>query len=98
MANEVSIKKAGNIKEIRIVIEDNKGMTIRKNTETGEIVSITDELDKYNPSIQTGTAGTVTLNGKVITNVFPDDVVIFTHSSPGCAWYWDGRKWVWRCT
>ena len=46
MANEVSIKKVGNIKEIRIVIEDNKGMTIRKNTETGEIVSITDELDK----------------------------------------------------
>ena len=98
MANEVSIKKVGNIKEIRIVIEDNKGMTIRKNTETGEIVSITDELDKYNPSIQKGELGEVKLNGKTITSVFPDDVVIFTHSSPGCAWYWTGSRWIWRCT
>ena len=96
MANEVSIKKVGNIKEIRIVIEDNKGMIIRKNTATGEIESITDELDKYNPAIQKAAAGAVTLNGKVITNVLPDDVVLFTHSSPGCAWFWTGSGWIWR--
>ena len=96
MANEVSIKKVGNIKEIRITIEDNKGMIIRRNADTGETVSITDEADKYNPSIQKAEAGAVTLNGKVITNIFPDDVVIFTHSSPGCAWYWNGRQWIWR--
>ncbi|GEM_PF-956826 len=96
MSNEVSIKKVGNVKEIRIIIEDGKGMIIRKNTETGEIVSITDELDKYNPAIQKAAAGTVTLNGKVITNVFSDDVVIFTHSSPGCGYVWIGTGWIWR--
>jgi hypothetical protein len=96
MANEVSIKKVGNIKEMRIVIEDNKGMIIRKNADTGEIVSITDEADKYNPAIQKAAAGAVTLNGKTITNVFPDDVVIFTHSSPGCGYVWTGSGWIWR--
>jgi len=96
MANEVSVKRVGNIKEIRITIEDNKGMIIRENTETGEIVSITDELDKYNPAIQKAEAGALKFNGQTITHVFPDDVVIFTHSSPGCAWYWNGKKWVWR--
>jgi hypothetical protein len=96
MANEVSVKRVGNIKEIRITIEDNKGMIIRENTETGEIVSMTDELDKYNSSIQTAKVGDVKLNGKEITGVFPNDIVIFTHSSPGCAWYWNGKKWVWR--
>jgi len=96
MANEVSIRKVGNIKEIRITIEENKGMIIRKNVETGEIVSMTDEQDKYNPAIQNAAAGTVTLNGKVITNIFPDDVVIFTHSSPGCVYYWDGHKYIYR--
>jgi hypothetical protein len=98
MANEVSIRKVGNIKEIRITIEDNNGMIIRKNTDSGEIVSVTDELDKYSPSIQKAEAGALKFNGQTITNVFPDDVVIFTHSSPGCAYYWDGRRWVWRCT
>lgn len=96
MANEVSIKKVGNIKEIRIIIEDGKGMIIRKNADTGQFISAKDETDNDNPSIQKAAAGTVTLNGKVITDVFPDDVVIFTHSSPGCAYYWNGYTYIYR--
>jgi hypothetical protein len=97
MANEVSIRKVGNIKEIRITIEDNKGMIIRKNTDTGEIVSVTDEADKYNPGIfQKAEAGALKFNGQTITNVFSDDVVIFTHSSPGCGYVWTGSRWIWR--
>jgi hypothetical protein len=30
-----------------------------------------------------------------VSGIWPDEIVIFTNS-PGCAWYWNGRKWIWR--
>jgi len=28
----------------------------------------------------------------------PIVLLIVDIACAGCAWYWDGRKWVWRCT
>ncbi|MEW6586354.1 MAG: hypothetical protein AB1442_12185 [Nitrospirota bacterium] len=96
--NTVTTKKAGDIKEIKIIIENAEGMIIRKNMTTGKVISVTDESGKRNSGIKKAKKGEVMLNGHAVTDVSHGDVVLFTHSSPGCAWYWTGSGWIWRCT
>lgn len=98
MKNTVITKKIGDIKEIRVIIENDVGMIVRKNMTTGKILGVTDETGKRNTRIKTAKKGEVKLNGHAVTDVSHSDVVLFTHSSPGCAWYWTGTRWIWRCT
>ena len=69
-----------------------KKMVITIDIDKMELESVTDEKGK--PAIQEEKAQ---INGRDIVNA-PNGTLLFTHSSPGCCWYyWHGR-WYWICT
>jgi hypothetical protein len=108
MANQVTMKNDDREKVVNIEFDNKKLVsTIDKTTQPVQSVRITDEnsndittqitqaqlnlgdLELRNP---------ITGIGGKIVGIFPDEVVIFTEkTSPGCTWYWNGRKWIWRC-
>ena len=69
-----------------------KKMVITIDIDKMELESVTDEQGK--PANQEKKAQ---INGRDIVNA-PNGTLLFTHSSPGCCWYyWHGR-WYWICT
>lgn len=39
----------------------------------------------------------LTIGGVAMPSGLPEDTVILTLSNPGCGYYWDGRRWIWKC-
>jgi hypothetical protein len=69
-----------------------KRMVIELDIDTGKVLKVTDGEKEIKPV----SAEKATLNGKRITSI-PDHTLIFTHSSPGCAWYFVGGKLYYIC-
>lgn len=91
----VSVNVGPKKKEVKINFEG-KEFVFKIDKETGN--------ETIGPGAGTAPLGDLELKkgqagGKISGIVFPspNEVVIFTNS-PGCAWYWNGRYWIWMCT
>ncbi len=74
---------------------ERKKMVIEIDVETGKLLKITGN----GCTVEKGRLkdGKLKLGGKVVTKV-PDHTLMFTHSSPGCAYYFFGGRWYYICT
>ncbi len=74
---------------------ERRKMVIEVDIETGKLLKITGN----GCTVKKGRLkeGKLKLDGKIVSKV-PDHTLVFTHSSPGCAWYFFGDWWYYICT